>query len=394
MGDWKLGTVGDLVTLQRGIDLPSEQRISGNTPIMGSFGITGWHNNSACKGPGVTVGRSGASVGVVNYIDRDFWPLNTCLYVKDFKKNDPSFIYYLLKNMDLSRLNSGSAQPSLNRNFVHPVPVTFPDRTEQEAIGSILTALDKKIELNRQMNEMLEAMARAIFKDWFVDFGPTRAKMAGIKPYLAPEIWNLFPDRLDDESTPNGWNVPKFEELVQAKQGKYLAKEEMTEVGSPDFPYPAWGGNGILGYSRKFDYDIPINLITCRGSNCGLIRLTESKASVSNNAFACRPRFGSTYFLHIYFLLESFSDCISGSAQPQITYTALRSKRMRFAVEQKMVERFSLLVEPLFQKILANKNEMENLAQIRDLLLPKLMSGEIRVRDAKSTPEAVTAMAS
>jgi type I restriction enzyme S subunit len=85
MGEWQQKTIGDLVTLQRGIDLPDAQRRPGSVPIMGSFGITGLHNKAACKAPGVTVGRSGASVGVVSYIETDFWPLNTCLYVRDFK---------------------------------------------------------------------------------------------------------------------------------------------------------------------------------------------------------------------------------------------------------------------------------------------------------------------
>lgn len=213
MGEWQQKTIGDLVMLQRGIDLPSAERKSGSVPIMGSFGITGRHSEAACKGPGVTVGRSGASAGVVCYIDEDFWPLNTCLYVKDFKGNHPRFSYYLLKTFDLASLNSGSAQPSLNRNFVHPVPASFPDPPEQEAIASVLGALDDKIELNRRMNKTLEAMARAIFKDWFVDFGPTRAKMEGRAPYMAPDIWSLFPERLDD-GKPEGWALRPVREAV------------------------------------------------------------------------------------------------------------------------------------------------------------------------------------
>src|SRR5271165_3975542 len=96
IGSWQRGTIGDLVTLQRGIDLPEGERSTGSVPIMGSFGITGFHNVSACRGPGVTVGRSGASIGVVNYICDNYWPLNTCLYVKNFHGNNPRFVYYFL----------------------------------------------------------------------------------------------------------------------------------------------------------------------------------------------------------------------------------------------------------------------------------------------------------
>ena len=111
-------TLGDFVTLQRGHDLPEQDRLPGNVPILGSFGVTGWHDKAKAKGPGVTVGRSGASFGVVNYSAVDFWPLNTALYVIDFHGNDERFAYYLLKNLDFSGHNSGSAQPSLNRNFI------------------------------------------------------------------------------------------------------------------------------------------------------------------------------------------------------------------------------------------------------------------------------------
>ncbi|EQD78764.1 restriction modification system DNA specificity subunit, partial [mine drainage metagenome] len=118
--------LGEFVTLQRGHDLPDEQRRPGSVPILGSFGITGWHDEAKALGPGVTVGRSGASFGVVSYSSRDYWPLNTALYVIDFHGNDPRFAYYFLQQFDFKSYNSGSAQPSLNRNFIHPVPVDVP----------------------------------------------------------------------------------------------------------------------------------------------------------------------------------------------------------------------------------------------------------------------------
>ncbi|MCP5159439.1 MAG: restriction endonuclease subunit S [Gammaproteobacteria bacterium] len=100
MGEWKEITLGEFVTFQRGHDLPNSSRATGEVPILGSFGITGWHNEARAKGPGVTVGRSGASFGVVSYSPVNYWPLNTALYVKDFHGNDPKFAYYFLKTMD------------------------------------------------------------------------------------------------------------------------------------------------------------------------------------------------------------------------------------------------------------------------------------------------------
>ena len=195
---WSRVYLGDFVTLQRGHDLPAAVRRPGNTPILGSFGVTGWHDEARASGPGVTVGRSGASFGVVSYSPVDYWPLNTALYVTDFHGNDQRFAYYFLKHFDFRSYNSGSAQPSLNRNFIHPVPVDVPPVSEQRAISHILGTLDDKIELNRRMNETLEGMARALFKSWFVDFDPVRAKMEGRDTGLPRHLADLFPDRLID----------------------------------------------------------------------------------------------------------------------------------------------------------------------------------------------------
>jgi type I restriction enzyme S subunit len=176
---WHEIKLGEFVSLQRGHDLPESQRKQGRVPVLGSFGVTGHHDTAIVKGPGVTVGRSGASFGVVSYTAMGYWPLNTVLYVTDFHGNDERFAYYFLRSIDFTRFNSGSAQPSLNRNYIHPIPVVVPPVPEQRAIAHILGTLDDKIELNRRMNETLEAMARAVFKSWFLDFDPVRAKTCG-----------------------------------------------------------------------------------------------------------------------------------------------------------------------------------------------------------------------
>lgn len=125
---------------------------------MGSFGVTGWHDEARCKGPGVTVGRSGASFGVVSRVSADYWPLNTSLFVEDFHGNDPTWTYWLLKQLDLKNYNSGSAQPSLNRNYIKHIPVLVPPHPEQERIAGVLGAFDDLIETNRRLIADLEGM--------------------------------------------------------------------------------------------------------------------------------------------------------------------------------------------------------------------------------------------
>ncbi|MGP4847078.1 restriction endonuclease subunit S, partial [Marinobacter sp. 1Y8] len=243
VSDWVKTTLGKFTTLQRGHDLPSATRISGNIPILGSFGITGWHNESKVSGPGVTVGRSGASYGVVSYSEVDYWPLNTALFVKDFHGNHPKFAYYFLKSMDFERYNSGSAVQSLNRNHIHPIEISIPPLPEQKAIAHILGSLDDKIELNRQMNETLEAMAQALFKSWFVDFDPVidNALAAGnaipdefmerAEQRKATErkdnsdIQSLFSDEFEFTEEmgwiPRGWLVKNSGDLFDVRDGTH-----------------------------------------------------------------------------------------------------------------------------------------------------------------------------
>ncbi|BAI00973.1 type I DNA specificity S subunit (plasmid) [Acetobacter pasteurianus IFO 3283-22] len=129
----------------------------------------------------------------------------------------PQYLYYYLTLPHvkewISQNSVGATMPHLNTSLVGQISVSYPTYDEQHTIASILGSLDDKIELNRRTNETLEAMARALFRDWFVDFGPTRAKMAGEAPYLAPELWELFPGRLDNEGKPEGWKIGELHEL-------------------------------------------------------------------------------------------------------------------------------------------------------------------------------------
>jgi len=217
---WRETTLGDFISLQRGHDLPEYNRQPGDVPVMGSFGVTGHHDEARASGPGVTVGRSGASFGVVSYCAQDYWPLNTCLYATDFHGNDPRFAYYLLRSIDFRRYNSGSAQASLNRNYIRDIPIRVPPLPEQRRIAETLGALDDKIELNRRMNRTLESIARAIFKSWFVDFEPVRKKMEGKtggELGLPPSLAALFPNRLIESELgelPEGWTVGRLGDVA------------------------------------------------------------------------------------------------------------------------------------------------------------------------------------
>jgi type I restriction enzyme S subunit len=403
--DWLNRTVGDLVTLQRGIDLPDAERGEGQIPIMGSFGVTGRHNKAACTGPGVTVGRSGASVGVVSYIEKDYWPLNTCLYVRDFHGNNPRFAYYFLKTLDLARLNSGSAQPSLNRNFVHPVPITFPARREQDAIASILGALDDKIALNRRMNETLEAMARAIFKDWFVDFGPTRVKMEDRAPYLAPEVWALFPDRLDGEGKPEGWksetvlpqanwiNGAAYKNMHFVEPALGLPVVKIAELKSGVTPQTKFTNTDLGDRYRIKDGEILFSWSGNPDTSIDTFIWTGGPAWLNQHIFAVREN-GRRKLAYVYTMLKWLNPVFAELARNKQTtglghVTKEDLGRLQVVVPSPPIElEFDRIVGPILDRLRGTLFENRALAATHDALLPKLMSGEVRVKDAERIAEA------
>ena len=402
MDNRPLRTLGDLVTLQRGIDLPSKRRVDGQIPIMGSFGITGFHNEAACKGPGVIVGRSGGSIGVVSYIAEDYWPLNTCLYVKDFHGNNPRFVYYYLQTIDLARLNSGSAQPSLNRNFVHPNPARFPNRPGQDDIAELLGSIDSKIELNRQMNETLEASARALFRDWFVDLGPTKAKMAGDAPYLASDLWPLFPAQLDDAGVPEGWQISTIGKEVNAVGGStpstkneafwngnvaWTTPKDLSGLQSPALLETA-RSISEAGLAKISSGLLPTGTVLLSSrAPVGYLAITQIPMAVNQGyiAMKCEGRLSNCF---VYLWAKENRALISQNANGS-TFQEISKKNFRplpiLVPDTDTRDVFDSLVKPLFDRIVANEREIRTLAQTRDLLLPKLMSGEIRVGEAEKT---------
>ena len=254
MSEWQKTTLGEFVSLQRGHDLTDPERKAGDVPVMGSAGQNGFHDTAIAKGPGVVIGRSGASFGQVHFSQRDYWPHNTCLYVTDFHGNDPSFAYYFLGSINFARYNSGSAQPSLNRNFIYPIEISVPSPDTQRGIAKVLGTLDDKIELNRRMNETLEAMARAIFQSWFVDFDPVRAKASGESAEsichrlgLTPELLALFPDIFQDSELgeiPLGWSISTIGTLANVTGGSTPnTKHQRTQI--------LGGWHSLLGYAER-----------------------------------------------------------------------------------------------------------------------------------------------
>jgi type I restriction enzyme, S subunit len=310
--------------------------------------------------------------------------------VKDRRKLDPRFLFFVLTLPDyqseLVSTSTGSAnQANISRQQIESLKIPVPPICVQKHIASLLGALDDKIELNRRMNETLEAMARAIFKDWFVHFGPTRAKMEGRAPYLIAELWKLFPDRLDDEDKAAGWELRPISSFATIKGGKQLSKEKITGHG----PIPVFGGAGLMGYTGAYNADGYVISVGRVGAYCGQFFAHRGKVWINNNASLIRQNESVPGEWLLLALQGLDIDLIKrGAAQPFVSNSDLLEMKVVYPGER-VLAAFQNTISDLVRRRELNDRESSTLAQTRDLLLPKLMSGEIRLREAEKLVERV-----
>lgn len=407
--EWRDVLLGDVITLQRGYDLPAQDRKLGLVPVVTSSGISGSHSEPRAKAPGVVMGRYG-TLGEIYYLNADFWPHNTTLYVKDFKGNDAKYIYYLLKTLDFTAHSDKTSVPGLNRNHLHTMKVRFPtEESEQRRIAAILSSFDDKIELNRRMNATLEATARALFKSWFVDFDPVRAKMEGRQPEgMDAETAALFPDRLVESplgEIPEGWRVEPLKEHIKAVKGLSYKGSGLTDSanGVPmhnlNSVYEGGGYKyeGIKYYSGEYQErhiakagDVIVTN-TEQGHDllligyAALIPNRYPMGLFSHHLYRVTSQVGSHItprFIYCLFRTDFFHDVIGGYTNGT-TVNMLPSdglERPQFVVPPpEIVGRFDEVVVSMICQIEQNIEQTEQLAAARDALLPKLVSGQVRV---------------
>jgi type I restriction enzyme S subunit len=217
MTEWQEVALGDVCELKRGYDLPSAERRPGPVPVVSSSGVTGFHAEAKVSPPGVVTGRTG-TLGEVFYVREPYWPLNTALYVRDFKGNDPRFVAALLKTVMSGQGSTTAAVPGVNRNHLHPLRVLRPDVVTQRRIGEVLRSLDDLIHNYRRRVEVLEEMARATYREWFVHFRhPGHEDASLVSSPLGP--------------IPAGWEVRRFDEVASLVRGRSYRKHELVDTG-------------------------------------------------------------------------------------------------------------------------------------------------------------------
>ena len=367
----------------------------------------------------IVIGRVGSYCGSLHFSNENCWITDNAIQAKAVGENDSKFFFFLLHSLGLNEWRSGSGQPLLNQTILSSIPTVMPPLATQRAIAHILGTLDDKIELNRRMNETLEAMARALFKSWFVDFDPVRAKMDGrwrdgeSLPGLPAEYYDLFPDRLVDSELgeiPEGWEVKPFGTLLDDVIGGDWGKERQDSSSSEQVSIIR--GTDLPSLSNGTDGSVPLRFTTQKKARRRMLQDGDIIIEVSGGsptqptgrsmlitrdilsrfpgvvvcASFCRRLRPCTWAKGLLAAQHlDFLDSIGKMWDYQLQSTGIANFQMKRFLEDEgliypgdiLAAAFADLVGPMVRH--TTRNESRTLSTLRDVLLPKLISGEVRV---------------
>lgn len=365
--------------------------------MIAATGQVGIHNEAKCDAPGVVIGRSG-SIGGAQWIDEPFWPLNTTLYVIDFKGNNPYFCYSVLKSIDFQRFNAGSGVPTLNRNHLADIEVPAISRTEQDGIAKLLYTLDAKIDLNRQMSATLEEMARALFKSWFVDFDPVHAKAQGRDIGLPIDIAALFPSGFDDEGVPSGWNRKPIIHLAHWINGAayknmhFVSKDtglpviKIAELKAGITSRTKFTNTDLGDRYRIKDRELLFSWSGNPETSIDTFLWMNGEAWLNQHIFAVRENGElSQPMLHamLKFLKPIFTSIARDKQTTGLGHVTKEDMRRIFVVLPKvdLLRTLDGVFNALFEQYVEIISENIALETAKTTLLPRLISGDLRVEE-------------
>ena len=373
--NWINTKLGEFAPFVYGKGLPQSKRIAGDIPVYGSNGIVGTHSESFVKEPAVIIGRKG-SVGEVHLSKGPSWPIDTAFFALSSRDVDLNFLYYLLKTLPITS-NSDSAVPGLNRDFAHSLEIRVPDFHGQVAIGEILANMDAKITANENLSRTLESIAQTIFKSWFIDFDPVKAKMAGEKPVgLDTPTAALFPDSVEESElglVPKGWEISSAGAFCPFKYGKALPASNRI-FGA----VPVYGSNGVVGNHNEALTLAP-SIVIGRKGTVGTVNLEFGPCWIIDTAFytsTAEPK--DIYLAYLQLKTLGLNEMNSDGAVPGLNRD--NAHRNVFTIgTSELRNTFAEVAHNLFTKIAYCHAENRSLIGIRDSLLPRLISGELQV---------------
>lgn len=346
----------DLVVFQRGFDITVREQATGKVPVISSSGISSFHDKYKVEGPGIVIGRKG-TLGTVFYSEENFWPHDTTLWVKDFKGNDPKFIYYFLKTLKLERFDAGASNPTLNRNHIHKLRVQVPKVEFRSKIASILSNYDELIENNNQRIALLEQIGEEIYTEWFV-----RLRFPGYEntPIL--------------DGVPKGWKLGKVHEILELQRGFDLPIQSRDAEGN----VPVLASTDIVGYHSESKVAGP-GIVTGRSGTIGKVLYVKTDFwPLNTTLWVKKYLIGGPLFALQFLQTLNLEKLAGGAAVPSLDRKLVHAISVTVPPSD-IVNLFESLVQPIHNQIEILQLQNESLKQTRDLLLPRLISGKLSV---------------
>ena len=407
--DVLLGRLDQVLSFANGRSSP-DRNDSARFAVFGSNGLIGRATETNSQSSTIVIGRVGSYCGSVHYSKDKCWVTDNAIRATAKGENDPLFLYYLLKHLNLNNWRSGSGQPLINQTTLSAIETTIPHPNEQRAISSFVGVLDDRITLLRETNATLEAIAQTLFKSWFVDFDPVRAKMEGRTPEGMDEATAaLFPDSFEPSELgeiPSGWQVGTVSSLGDVVCGKTPATSLPENYGNevPFITIPDMHNQLVVTRTNKnlsrLGADSQRKKYLPAGSVCvsciatpGLVSLVTAKAQTNQQINSVVPFecWGKSFPL---FLLRRIGDAVrSGGSGGSIFHNLNKSGFEKLPVlltSESLAKKFDALIKPIIAKIINNQEQLQDIADLRDTLLPRLISGQLRLPEAeKQATEAL-----
>ncbi|EPX3986442.1 restriction endonuclease subunit S [Vibrio cholerae] len=404
--DWKTLTLNEIVDFGNGKARPKTE---GNIPIYGGNGVLGYSGDSNYQDETIIIGRVGAYCGATYFENNPIWVSDNALSAKAKEGFLAKYAYYVLKSKNLNQYAQGSSHPLLTQGLLNKLEAYVTTNIEvQEKIVSIIGDIEDKIEVNTQTNQTLEQIAQAIFKSWFVDFDPVKAKietlttggsaddaeLAAMSVISAktvdelnslkasnPEAFNklaqtatLFPAAMQDSELgeiPVGWEVKQLKDILELAYGKALKKTDRV-----DGDVPVYGSGGLTGYHNQSLVEGP-GIIVGRKGTVGSVYWEPKAFYPIDTVFYVKPRAGySLKYCHLVLQNLGLKDMNTDAAVPGLN----RDNAYRLDVitpTKDVMNLFKEIMQTLQSNVDANNAQSVSLESLRDTLLPKLLSGEI-----------------
>lgn len=397
MKAWQDTLLGQRINFRNGKSSPDR----GDTlpfPVYGSNGVIGFAGLCNVEKESIVVGRVGSFCGSLYFSKSPAWVTDNAIIAESKDDNILLFFFYLLQSLNLNHLKAGSGQPLINQSILSSIRVSVPPPPEQKAIAAILGALDDKIELNRRMNATLEGMARALFKSWFVDFDPVRVKSEGRHPFgMDSPTASLFPSRLlpsELGDIPEGWEVGTLGKIADnprtvvqphglSSETPYIGLEHMprrcvalTEWGRADdvtsHKSAFVRGDFLFGKLRPYFHKVGIAAIDgISSTDIAIVRARRHEFYALTLSVISSDEF-----------VDYTNQLSNGAKMPRINWADMAKYEMVLP-PLPIASAYNAAVEPMLEQVIANIHENKSLSRMRDYLLPKLISGNIRIRDAE-----------